>query len=245
MGRDATTKLSYYVKGPVVGFLLDARIRRVTEGKKSLEDVMRLAYRRYSGERGFTPDQFRATAEEVAGADLKEWFRKALASTEELDYREALDWFGLRFAPSDDPAKAWKLEVREDATDAQKAHLRALLSAARRLVGSSIFISWHRTAPLRAKVRIVRLCKGAGRRTPPAHADRKLRWSTTRPPGTSPADIQSPDRNARGILAGAERRTDRRRSAEVVQHADGAGDVAEQQCPAGGAGMVKYPKNSP
>ena len=88
---------------------------------------MRLAYRRYSGERGFTPEQFRTTAEEVAGADLKEWFRKALASTEELDYREALDWFGLRFAPSDDPAKAWRLEVREDATAAQKAHFRLLI----------------------------------------------------------------------------------------------------------------------
>ena len=110
VGRDAATKLSYYVKGPVVGFLLDARIRRATGGKKSLDDVMRLAYRRYSGERGFTPDQFRAAAEEVAGVDLKEWFRKALASTEELDYQEALDWFGLRFAPADDPAKAWKLE---------------------------------------------------------------------------------------------------------------------------------------
>ena len=130
VGRDAATKLSYYVKGPVVGFLLDARIRRGRSGKKSLDDVMRLAYRRYSGERGFTPDQFRAAAEEVAGADLKEWFRKAIASTEELDYQEALDWFGLRFAPSDDPAKGWKLEVREEATEAQKAHLRAWVGAA-------------------------------------------------------------------------------------------------------------------
>jgi predicted metalloprotease with PDZ domain len=130
VGRDTSTKLSYYVKGPVVGFLLDARIRRLTGGTKSLDDMMRLAYRRYSGERGFTPEQFRATAEEVAGADLKEWFRKAIASTEELDYREALDWFGLRFAPSDDPAKAWKLEVREDATAAQKAHFQALIGGA-------------------------------------------------------------------------------------------------------------------
>ena len=127
VGRDAATKLSYYVKGPVVGFLLDARIRRATGGRKGLDDVMRLAYRRYSGERGFTPEQFRATAEEVAGADLKEWFRKAIASTEELDYHEALDWFGLRFAPADDPAKGWKLEVREDATEDQKGHFRALV----------------------------------------------------------------------------------------------------------------------
>lgn len=61
----------------------------------------------------------------MAGADLEGWFRKALASTEELDYREALDWFGLRFAPSDDPKTAWTLEVREDATADQKAHFRA------------------------------------------------------------------------------------------------------------------------
>jgi predicted metalloprotease with PDZ domain len=125
VGRDAATKLSYYVKGPVVGFLLDAKIRRATDDRRSLDDVMRLAYRRYSGERGFTPEQFRATAEEVAGVDLDEWFRKAISSTDELDYREALDWFGLRFAPAEDPAKAWNLEVREDATEDQKAHFRA------------------------------------------------------------------------------------------------------------------------
>ncbi len=128
MARDAATKLSYYVKGPVVGFLLDARIRRATGGKKSLDDVMRLAYRRYSGERGFTPEEFRVTAEEVAGVPLEEWFRNAVASTDELDYGEALDWFGLRFAPADDPEKAWKLEVREDASGEQKEHFRAWVS---------------------------------------------------------------------------------------------------------------------
>ncbi len=43
------------------------RSARATDGGKSLDDVMRLAYDRYSGERGFTPEQFRATIEEVAG----------------------------------------------------------------------------------------------------------------------------------------------------------------------------------
>ena len=86
VGRDRATKVSYYVKGPVVGWLLDARIRRATEDKQSLDDAMRLAYRRYSGERGFTPEEFRRTAEEVAGTDLKEWFRNAISSAEELDY---------------------------------------------------------------------------------------------------------------------------------------------------------------
>jgi len=123
-GGDRT--ISYYVKGDAASFLLDARIRHATSDKKSLDDLMRLAYQRYGGERGFTYDQFRETAEEVAGADLKEWFRKAISSTEELDYTEALDWFGLRFN-TQDPARAWTLEIREDATESQKNHLQGLL----------------------------------------------------------------------------------------------------------------------
>lgn len=119
----AATTVSYYGKGQVVAFLLDAHIRTLTNGRRSFDDGMRLAYKRYSGTSGFTPDQFRAVIEEVAGADLKEWFRKAIASTEELDYTEALDWFGLRFAPD------WRLEVQPGATPAPRAHLRAWLSS--------------------------------------------------------------------------------------------------------------------
>ncbi len=122
----APSTVSYYVKGEIVGFLLDARIRASTGGERTFEDVMQLAYERYGGERGFTPEEFRATAEEVAGVDLQDWFASALASTEELDYSEALDWFGLRFA--DDGS--WTLEVREDASEEQRQHLRALMAPA-------------------------------------------------------------------------------------------------------------------
>ncbi len=135
VGRSRDKTVNYYVKGPIVGFLLDARIQHATDGKKSLDDVMRLAYKRYGGERGFTPEEFRLTAQEIAGADLKDWFKKTISSTEELDYTEALDWFGLRFAPepAEEPekkekkAKKWKLEIREDATEAQKGHLAKLV----------------------------------------------------------------------------------------------------------------------
>jgi len=91
------TAISYYTKGEVVAFLLDARIRRATGGARSLDDVMRLAYARYSGARGYTSDDFKRAAAEVAGIDLGEWFHRAVETTEELDYAEALDWFGLRF----------------------------------------------------------------------------------------------------------------------------------------------------
>ncbi len=95
---------------------------------------MRLAYKLYGGERGFTAEQFRVAAEEIAGVDLKEWFRKTISSTDELDYTDALDWFGLDFAPQPSvdaekkqaAKKKWKLEIRRDASAAQKAHLTKL-----------------------------------------------------------------------------------------------------------------------
>ncbi len=101
------TAISYYTKGAVLGFLLDGRIRAATAGAKSLDDVMRLAFARYSGARGFTPDDFRNVANEIAGVDLSPWFRTALESTGEVDYDPALDWFGLRFATAPVAASGW------------------------------------------------------------------------------------------------------------------------------------------
>lgn len=127
----APTTVSYYVKGEVVGFLLDARIQRLTGGSRSLQDVMALAYRRYGGERGFQPEEFVATAGEVAEADLRDWFHSVWSTTEELDYSEALDWYGLRFA--DDGS--WGLKVREDASAAQRGRLSALLASSGAEIG--------------------------------------------------------------------------------------------------------------
>jgi len=122
----APTTVSYYTKGEVLGFLLDAHIRAATDGGGTFGDVMHLAYERYGGARGFTPEEFQATAEEVAGEGLDDWFTRALTSTEELDYDEALEWYGLRFAEDG----SWSMEVRPDASPEQNEHLRTLLTPA-------------------------------------------------------------------------------------------------------------------
>jgi predicted metalloprotease with PDZ domain len=121
--------VSYYNKGALLALLLDAKVRRATAGRRSLDDVMRLAYRRYSGERGFTADEFRATAEEVAGVDLAPWFKASVASTQELDYGDLLEWFGLRFASAPEPAGEWSLVPSEGATPAHEQRLRAWLAS--------------------------------------------------------------------------------------------------------------------
>lgn len=102
------TTINYYPKGAVIAFLLDAKIQRATNGAKSLDDAMRLAYSRYSGPKGYTLDQFYETMSEVAGTDLRTWFATVVETTGELDYTDALEWFGLRFKPVDTKdAKAW------------------------------------------------------------------------------------------------------------------------------------------
>ncbi len=106
--NSTNTLISYYTKGAVIAWLIDARVRRLTGGGKSLDDVMRLAYQRYSGERGYTSAEFRHLVSEVAGSNLSAWFKQILETTDELNYTEALAWFGLRFA---DPPASGKAEL--------------------------------------------------------------------------------------------------------------------------------------
>jgi len=103
------SSVSYYSKGAVLGFALDAKIRKATAGAKTLDDVMRAAYQKFAGSRGYTPDEFRAVAEQVAGASLGSFWDAAIEGTAEIDYAEALELLGLRFRPvaAPQPARAW------------------------------------------------------------------------------------------------------------------------------------------
>ena len=94
------TSISYYVKGAVIGFLLDANVRRLTAGSKSLDDVMHAMFAKFSSERGFSGADIRASVADAVGAakgrEMRAWLARALETTAELDYADALAWFGLR-----------------------------------------------------------------------------------------------------------------------------------------------------
>ena len=53
------------------------------------------------GASGFTSADLRTTAVDLVGPsandEFQQWFVRTLETTEELDYREALDWFGVSF----------------------------------------------------------------------------------------------------------------------------------------------------
>ncbi len=109
--NSGNTAISYYTKGAVLCFLLDARLRRLSSGKQSLDHVLRRAYAAHSGARGYAPEELLALVHDAGGAEASGWLEERLRSTSELDYGEALACFGLRWkAPKRDddaPPKGW------------------------------------------------------------------------------------------------------------------------------------------
>ena len=63
----ANMSINYYPKGAVIGFLLDAKIRKATSGARSLDTGMQFAMQRYSGDKGYTTEQFYTVMSEAAG----------------------------------------------------------------------------------------------------------------------------------------------------------------------------------
>ncbi|SFG83022.1 M61 family metallopeptidase [Pedobacter insulae] len=96
IGDEVNKTVSYYDKGPVMGMLLDFKIRHETKNKKSLNDVMRtLYYTFYKKEnRGYTEDEFRKVCEQTAGGSLAEFF-SYIYTVKTPDYVKYLNYAGL------------------------------------------------------------------------------------------------------------------------------------------------------
>jgi predicted metalloprotease with PDZ domain len=100
--------VSYYGKGSLVALALDLLIRSRTDGRKSLDDVMRTLWREHglTGV-GVSEDGVERVAEEVSGLELKRFFDRCLRSTEELPLEEMLATVGV----------ALELRAAENAAD--------------------------------------------------------------------------------------------------------------------------------
>ncbi len=97
VGDEVNKTVSYYQKGPVLGLLLDLKIRHETGNRKSLDDVMRtLYYDIYKKEdRGYTEREFREICEATAGVPLDEFFGYVY-TVQPIDYAKYLGYAGLR-----------------------------------------------------------------------------------------------------------------------------------------------------
>jgi len=93
---DFNKTISYYDKGPVLGLMLDFKIRHATQNKKTLDDVMRLLYYKYYKQlkRGFREKEFRMECEKMAGMPLPELFEYA-STVKPPDYPKYFAYGGL------------------------------------------------------------------------------------------------------------------------------------------------------
>jgi predicted metalloprotease with PDZ domain len=109
----ANTSISYYFKGEVLALVLDLLIRERTNGRASLDDVLRRMYEEfyvksptatyYLRGRGYTPEDFERVVREVAGADFHQFFERYVRGTEMPPYDEALAAAGLRMTRAPAP----------------------------------------------------------------------------------------------------------------------------------------------
>lgn len=96
-GDDVNKTISYYEKGPVLGMLLDFKIRHETKNRKSLDDVMRTLYNDFYRQknRGYTEDEFRKVCETIAGVSLADFF-EYVYTVKQIDYAKYFGYAGLQ-----------------------------------------------------------------------------------------------------------------------------------------------------
>lgn len=97
--NSVNSQISYYDKGELLGMLLDLEIRRRTDNRKSLDDVMRYLYTEFFQKgRNYSPADFQKTCELMAGAGLEQFFARYVRGHVDLvpAYNEILTGAGLR-----------------------------------------------------------------------------------------------------------------------------------------------------
>lgn len=88
--------VSYYTKGSLIALAIDLKLRTESDGRTSLDDVMRECWRRW-GEtgHGMPENGFESVCAEVAGLDLSDFFDAAVRGTGDLPLQSLLGRHGI------------------------------------------------------------------------------------------------------------------------------------------------------
>jgi len=104
------TGISYYDKGAEVGMMLDLEIINNSNGKYSLDDVMKYMYDTYYKlkKRGYTDAEFKRGFEKFAGKKLDDFYSKYIYGLTPIDYDHYLGYAGYKatdeLAATNDPS---------------------------------------------------------------------------------------------------------------------------------------------
>ncbi|MGQ0640553.1 MAG: M61 family metallopeptidase [Gemmatimonadaceae bacterium] len=87
---------STHLQGEVLGVIFDLIIRDATDGRRSMDDVMRLMLERFSGDRGFVGRDVEQAIEDVCGCDVTRLFDAHVRGAGAIDFDRHLALIGLR-----------------------------------------------------------------------------------------------------------------------------------------------------
>ena len=88
--------INYYTKGKLIGWVLDLAIRSETQGKKSLDDVMKALYVETNGDKpGFAENRIRELCVQVGGPALGQVYDDCVVKAVELPLRPILGSLGM------------------------------------------------------------------------------------------------------------------------------------------------------
>ena len=92
-------QVSYYAKGALLALALDLTLRAKTNGRISLDDVMRALWRQHGKTgQGVGDEDIRLIAEALSGLDLQRFFADGVHGTRDLPLKKLLAPFGITLA---------------------------------------------------------------------------------------------------------------------------------------------------
>ncbi len=103
--NSGNSRISYYLKGAVIAWLLDVELQKGSQRAIGLADVVRLLWQRHL-QTGYTLEDFEQLVEELGSTELRQWLHSAVREATEVDFQAALDWFGLQFKAEDSAKKS-------------------------------------------------------------------------------------------------------------------------------------------
>jgi predicted metalloprotease with PDZ domain len=90
--------VSYYAKGSLIALALDLKLRSQTDGRVSLDDVMKACWERWGdSDVGMPEDGFETVAAEVSQLDLDDFFDASVRGTGELPLEALLHTHGIAY----------------------------------------------------------------------------------------------------------------------------------------------------
>lgn len=115
--NSANVGISYYTKGALFAWVLDAELRRRSRDRVSLDELLRaLWYEHGLTGRGVNEDELEAWLESRAGVDLADLFEAGLRGTAELPLEQVATTLGLRLVWGAERETPWLgAEVRAGA----------------------------------------------------------------------------------------------------------------------------------